>query len=318
VRPADQGVENSQRSPTPPSRKGVRVVGTRRGSPPSLLLLLFGDYWLQVDAGFPSAALVTLLADFGVNDAAARAALSRMVKRGLLSSSKSGRTTAYRVTPRARQVLMETSSRILEFGASHKPWPGTWSLVAFDVPENNRPLLTSIQARLGWLGFAPLYGQVWICPHDRHDAAVAELERLGVAATSFDSRLASSPRTLRLPQEAWDLVELSARYETILRQSKAWLTDLSRGRLAPADALVHRAHLFDEWLDLSAHDPDLPLELLPAKWPREAARELFLRTHDALGDPATQRVRDVVAASDPMLVGLVERRVPEDWRRMAA
>jgi phenylacetic acid degradation operon negative regulatory protein len=299
-------------------RRGVRVVGMRRGAPPSLLLLLFGDYWLQVDAGFPSAALVTLLADFGVNDAAARAALSRMVKRGLLTSSKSGRTTAYRLTPRARQILIETSSRILEFGASHEPWPGTWSLVAFDVPDNNRPLLNSVRARLGWLGFAALYEQVWICPHDRHDAAVAELERLGVAATSFDARLASSPGTLRLPQEAWDLVELSARYEEILHQSRTWLTESSRGRLSCPGALVHRAHLFDEWLELSARDPDLPLELLPPRWPREEAREIFLRTHDALGDQATQRVRDVVAASDPELVGLVERRVPDDWHRMAA
>jgi phenylacetic acid degradation operon negative regulatory protein len=301
-----------------PPRRGVRVVGTRRGSPPSLLLLLFGDYWLQVDAGFPSAALVTLLADFGVNDAAARAALSRMVKRELLSSSKSGRTTAYRVTPRARQILIETSARIVQFGASHEPWSGSWSLVAFDLPENNRPLLNSVEARLGWLGFAPLYGQVWICPHDRHDAAVAELEHLGVPATSFDSRLASSPRTLRLPQEAWDLVELSARYHAILRLSKAWLATAARNRLTPADALVHRAHLLDEWLDLSAHDPDLPLELLPARWPRDEARELFLRTHDALGELATQRVRDVVAANDPELGALVERRVPDDWRRMAA
>ena len=60
--------------------------------------MLFGDYWLESSGGFPSAALVNLLGDFGVNDAAARAALSRMVKRGLLLSTKSGRTTSYRTS----------------------------------------------------------------------------------------------------------------------------------------------------------------------------------------------------------------------------
>ena len=104
-----------------------RMAGTRPGSPSSLLLMLFGDYWLAPSDGLPSATLVSLLADFGVNDAAARAALSRMVKRDLLESTRSGRNTFYRVTPRGRAILVATSRRIVEFGSAHDDWSGEWT-----------------------------------------------------------------------------------------------------------------------------------------------------------------------------------------------
>jgi PaaX-like protein len=42
--------------------------------PPRLLLTLLGDYWWQHTESLPSAALVALLAEFGVSDSAARAA----------------------------------------------------------------------------------------------------------------------------------------------------------------------------------------------------------------------------------------------------
>src|SRR5215472_7508770 len=44
--------------------------------PPRLLLTLLGDYWWRRTEPLPSAALVALLAEFGVSDSAARAALS--------------------------------------------------------------------------------------------------------------------------------------------------------------------------------------------------------------------------------------------------
>ncbi len=52
--------------------------------PPRLLLTLLGDYWWQRTEPLPSAAIVALLAEFGVSDSAARAALSRLTRNGLL------------------------------------------------------------------------------------------------------------------------------------------------------------------------------------------------------------------------------------------
>ena len=49
--------------------------GAAAQRPPRLLLTLLGDYWWQRTEPLPSAAIVALLAEFGVSDSAARAAL---------------------------------------------------------------------------------------------------------------------------------------------------------------------------------------------------------------------------------------------------
>jgi len=193
-----------------------RMAGTRPGSPPRLLLMLFGDYWLEPSEGLPSAALVTLLSDFGVNDAAARAALSRMVKRELLVSSRTGRNTYYRASARGKAILRAAIQRIAEFGSNHDDWSGAWSVVAFNIPENSRSLRAGARNRLGWLGFAPLYDDVWVCPHDRHEDAVRELATLGVIATPLQSTVAASGSPIRLPQSAWDLDQIAQRYHDFL------------------------------------------------------------------------------------------------------
>jgi phenylacetic acid degradation operon negative regulatory protein len=204
------------------------IAGARAGSPPGLLLMLMGDYWLESAGVVPSAALVSLLGDFGVNDAASRAALSRMVKRGLLVSTKSGRNTAYRATPRGQEVLRAASRRIVEFGASGASWSGVWSIVAFELPENARSLRAAVRNRLGWLGFAPLYDEVWICPHDRHEEAVRELSSLGVTATPFQASMLESAMPTRPPQTAWDLAELEGRYRDFIERAEAALDERVR------------------------------------------------------------------------------------------
>src|SRR6201982_4145196 len=73
--------------------------------PPRLLLTLLGDYWWQRTEPLPSAAIVALLAEFGVSDSAARAALSRLTRNGLLVTSKTGRRTYSPLSARAGGVL---------------------------------------------------------------------------------------------------------------------------------------------------------------------------------------------------------------------
>ena len=68
--------------------------GAAAERPPRLLLTLLGDYWWQRTEPLPSAAIVALLAEFGVSDSAARAALSRLTRNELLVTSKTGRRTS--------------------------------------------------------------------------------------------------------------------------------------------------------------------------------------------------------------------------------
>lgn len=288
----------------PGSGRGPR---TRQGSPPSLLLTLLGDYWWGQTEPLPSAALVDLLADFSVSDVAARAALSRMVKHGLLESSRNGRNTFYSMTERGQRVMREGAVRITDFGkVDGQDWDGRWSIVAFSVPEANRSAREALRTRLRWLGFAPLYDALWISPHPRHAQALAELAALGVTnATSF---VATSPETSTAalpPQAAWDLAGLAELYRAFVAEWAPTRAALGKGAITPVDALVKRTELMDAWRAFPGLDPDLPRRLLPADWPRDRARELFLETYEQLGAPASVRVRQVIAAYAPELADRV-------------
>lgn len=287
--------------------EGSRTPRTRQGSPPSLLLTLLGDYWWGQTDPLPSAALVDLLADFGVSDVAARAALSRMVKHGLLVSTRSGRNTFYAMTPRAQSVMRRGAERIVAFGAGNQTeWDGRWSLVAFSVPETNRSAREQLRTRLRWLGFAPLYDALWISPHPRHDQALAELGDLGVTrATAFVATSPDLPDATVEPQSAWDLGGLAELYRTFVTTWEPTHAALGKGAISPVDALVRRTALMDGWRAFPGIDPDLPRPLLPADWPRDQARDLFLDTYEQLGAPASVRVRQVIGAYAPELTDRV-------------
>jgi phenylacetic acid degradation operon negative regulatory protein len=294
---------------TKANRDHPRLPRTRQGSPPSLLLTLLGDYWWGHAEPLPSAALVELLADFGVSDVAARAALSRMVKHGLLETARSGRNTFHGLTPRAQTVLSDGAARIFSFGADDgEPWDGRWSVVAFSVPEANRSVREALRTRLRWLGFAPLYDALWVSPHEHHAEALAELVELGVtAATAFVATAPDLPATVP-PQSAWDLDGLAALYQAFVDTWEPTHAALGRGSMDPVDALVRRTELMDAWRAFPGLDPDLPTSLLPAGWPRPQARELFLDTYERLGVPASARVREVIARHAPELADHVAQR----------
>ncbi|MCB2175357.1 MAG: hypothetical protein KQH57_06090 [Actinomycetales bacterium] len=280
-----------------------RLPRTRQGSPPSLLLTLLGDYWWGRAEPLPSAALVELLADFGVSDVAARAALSRMVKHGLLATTRSGRNTFHGLTPRAQAVMRQGATTLVSFGAEDaEPWDGRWSVVAFSVPEANRSVREALRTRLRWLGFAPLYDALWVSPHPRHAEAIAELADLSVtAATAFVATAPELPTPTVPPQSAWDLDGLAAMYRDFVAAWEPTHAALGRGTIDPVDALVRRTEVMDAWRAFPGLDPDLPPQLLPGDWPRPRARELFLDTYEGLGVPASARVREVLGRYAPEL-----------------
>ncbi len=270
--------------------------------PPRLLLTLLGDYWWRRSESLPSAALVALLAEFGVSDSAARAALSRLTRRKLLITAKSGRRTVVRLSARAARVLDDGGQQIFSFGRASQPWDGMWSLVAFSIPEQHRAARDSLRKQLRWLGFAPLYDGLWVSPRDHAGEVLGLLAELGIStATAFRARTVPGVGPAGLPQQAWGLDSLRARYDRFIGQASALRDHTAAGRLSPDMALVTRTRLMDEWRAFPELDPDLPDELLPDGWPRAAARELFTTTYDLLGPLAAHRVRQIVARYSPEL-----------------
>jgi phenylacetic acid degradation operon negative regulatory protein len=279
--------------------------------PPRLLLTLLGDYWWQRTESLPSAAIVGLLAEFGVSDSAARAALSRLTRNGLLVTSRSGRRTFVRLSARAADVLDDGGRRIFSFGAAPARWDGMWSLVAFSIPEDRRSERDELRKALRWLGFAPLYDGLWVCPRDHADAVMARLKDLGIStatafrATALPGTAAASdtPVSADIPARAWDLAGLRDRYQEFTEFAGLLRDQTVAGEISTADALVARTRVMNEWRAFPAMDPDLPDELLPPAWPRAAARDLFITCYDLLGPLAARRVRQIISRYSPELAG---------------
>lgn len=273
---------------------GLQLPRSQVGSQPQhLLVTLLGDYFLDAAEFVPSAGLVGLLEEFGVPGGGARAALGRLARRGLLASSKSGRHTAYRLTPGAAAVLRESARRTLEFGASGRRWSGRWTIVAFSVPEARREVRSALRARLRWLGFAPLFDGLWVSPHSPTDALDEALSELAVDAASVFVGEAREERGS--PLSAWDLDELRGVYDDFIAEFADVRRRTMSGEVGAAEGLVARARAMDRWRAIPGLDPDLPVDLLPEDWPRQAARALFVDVYEGLEALATLRVRQVMA-----------------------
>jgi phenylacetic acid degradation operon negative regulatory protein len=285
---------------------GLEMRATSDAQPRHLLVTLLGDYWWDRAEDLPSAALVGLASEFGVTSAAARAALSRLRRRGLLASSKTGRRTYYGLTQRARLVLAEGRDRIMAFGTRSEPWDGRWTVAAFSVPEAQRALRHVLRTRLLWLGFAPLYDGMWVSPHDSVGPALEVLRDLKVERATV--MLATIPAGCPLagtPITAWDLEHIRKLYEGFVEEYEPLLERVRQGGVGASEALITRTALMDTWRNFPNLDPELPDQLLPPGWPRRQARDIFAEVYNGLGPLAEVRVKQVVSRYAPELTGFV-------------
>lgn len=276
-----------------------------RAEPQLLLTSLLGDYWYWRDEHIPSAALVRLLAEFGIGVDNARAAMRRLAAKGLLTTSRRGRTTAYGIPPRTSGVIVGRTHRMLTFGATAPEWDGYWTVVAFSVPEQEREVRAALRSRLRVLGFAALYDGLWVSPHNLAEPAVALLAELGIDRGSVlrASEVPGGPAAGG-PAEAFDLAQLAREYREFVDRYRSLPAHLTAGRVSPAEALRLRTELRVDWRAFPERDPDLPAVMLPPDWCRTEAQKLFLEIYDRLGPLAEQRFRQLLAESDPDLAEL--------------
>ena len=281
---------------------GEGAASARRAASPSRqILTLFGEYWWNVPEQIPSAAIVAALGDAGVTSAAARATLSRLTRAGILVNGRVGRRTVYGLSPRGVGIVEAQIIWLDTFGIESQPWDGTWSVIAFSVPEHRRSTRHQVRSRLRWLGYTSLHDGLWISATDSMLTAMDELRDLGAAQITAlrTSALTTHPGR---PQAAWELSEVVALYRELLEQMSRPLPD------SGAAALRERMEIGLAWQRFRVEDPGLPEELLPDNWPRCSVRAQFVARHEALAPAAEARVRQHVAAVDEDLATLVTQR----------
>jgi phenylacetic acid degradation operon negative regulatory protein len=275
--------------------------------PQHLLISLLGDYWPEHAEPLPSAALVALAGEFGISASSARAALSRLAHRKLLSLTKSGRNTFYTATPLAERMLAESRHRVFSFGRGFPgPWDGTWLVVIFSVPEEQREARYQLRTKLRWLGFGALDDGVWVSPRQSADDVVAAFSECGIDQVTLLRALPLELGgvTLRHPLSAWNLDEMAQAYQQFTQVFGPLLQRVRKGQVSVSEALVERSAITGSWRTLAGLYPDLPDELLPPDWPRRRAYEIFAETYDTLGPLAQFRFRQIITPHAPGIAHL--------------
>jgi phenylacetic acid degradation operon negative regulatory protein len=276
----------------------VRLPRRQAGSSPQgMAMTLMADYTVRTRAWLPSASVVALLAEAGVRTAGARTAISRLARRGVLESRREGRCIWYRLTRAAADELLGGGAWIAGFAAGPDSWDGCWTLVAFSLPQEANGHRRALRDQLRWLGFGLLFDGLWVSPDVLNPTVRDRLGAFdGGAMTIFRARhVELGGAGNRDPLDAWDVAAIARQYETFIQRWEPLLPRIRAGRITGAAAVRARTDVMDTYRRFPVLDPQLPIALMPAGWPRARARDLFVAVYDGLAEPAQEHVHAVVA-----------------------
>jgi phenylacetic acid degradation operon negative regulatory protein len=253
------------------SRRHAAGAGSARG----LLFTVLGEFVLPAGGSAWTSSFIEVFGRLGVEEKATRQALMRTAADGWLTNQRAGRRTCWRLTPNAQRLLTEGTQRIYGFAGMQSDWDGRWLVVLARAPETERAARHLLRSRLSWAGLGSPSPGVWVSTHvDRAGEVEAVLTEAGMIAEAqiFVGEYCGGAPARVTVRQAWDLDDVAARYRRFL--------DAFAGQ-SPRDPLVAVTELVHAWRRFPAIDPELPPDLLPARWSGAAAARLFARRHAA-------------------------------------
>lgn len=267
----------------------------------SLITTVFGDAIAPRGGTVWLGSLINIMSDFGISERLVRTSVFRLVKDGWLQSAQIGRRSYYSLTDRGRERFEQATHRIYGTPASH--WDGEWCLLLLSMLETESK--DAVRKECAWLGFGPMSANV--LAHPAPDLAELDLtiRRLGVA----DEVIVMSGKTIKsetamraLARSCWNLDEIDVRYEQFVQRFRPLLKALSgptkRSQLSEKSAFIVRTLLIQEYRKVLLRDPQLPAELLPAKWHGAAAYQLCRNLYRSVYAQADFHLDEMVVTAD--------------------
>jgi phenylacetic acid degradation operon negative regulatory protein len=284
--------------PTLVHRMSARVRTLADGEsmlqPQDLAITILGAHLRRPGERVWSGGMVEILGEFGFSTEAARAALSRLVSRGLLQRQREGRLVFYVLSARAHELLAEGDRRIFSFGRG-APAADAWTVVWHTIPEDRRVERAQLAQRLRFLGFGSVQDATWIAASDREQEVRALLDALGVAdyACMFLGRIARGTENALLLSGAWDVADLERRYNAFIQEYSPYLDPARRDALDPREAFVVRARMLHTFRGFPFGDPELPETIAPGAVARAEAVTTFDAIYEALAEAAATHFAEV-------------------------
>jgi phenylacetic acid degradation operon negative regulatory protein len=267
------------------------MMGGMVPKPRSLILDLFGEYLRFADAQVRLAHLTALLGDFDVSPATVRVTMSRLRREGWFTTRRDSRETIYQLSDDMLEVLREGRSRI--FSPAPGEWNGEWTMVIYQLSEDERQERELLRKQLAWHGFGSLTTSTWLAPGDRRGTASSLVADLSAGRADVLTCRTDGPEHDRdLTQRCWDLDALAREYRTFIDDHQD-LVDKAAG-LEGAEALVARTLLISRYRHFPFRDPMLPSDLQPDAWPGNEAYQLFRSVHAELGPASRAHVGEIV------------------------
>ncbi|MET9609404.1 PaaX family transcriptional regulator C-terminal domain-containing protein [Streptomyces sp. NPDC006512] len=262
--------------------------------PSSLINTVYGAFARRLGGWISVADLITLMSELDVDGPAARSAISRLKKKGVLEPEHRG-ATGYRLSPAAHPVFDEGDRRI--FGSLEPAeLADGWAMAVFSVPESERSYRYQLRTRLTWLGFGNIAPGVWLAPGRLLGDARDMLVRRGLSeyVHLFAADYAAFSDLPGTVSSWWDFPAIQEQYATFTDAYGPVAAGLARQRdIDGGEAFRHYVPMLTQWRRLPYLDPGLPSELLPADWNAVAARQTFQQLHEVLAEPSLLHVRQV-------------------------
>lgn len=231
----------------------------------SAVIFVLGLAQIPPNEGLAGAVLIRLLGDLGLSEAAARSAILRMRRRGLLSSTRTGRTVAYAPS---RMVIAGQQRHRNQFVGTGPDWDGAFHALLVSVPEDDRSFRDELRRTATIAGYRTLRSGLLIAPSDRTEELGTTLARTPPAASVIAARLELSPEDARrVAAELWRLGELATRYRALATAARAASEEARGHRPIGAAAVRAFAAAALPIYEAIADDPGLPADLLPEAWP---------------------------------------------------
>ena len=262
--------------------------------PRALIVTIYGLYARETGGWLSVAALIRLMAELGVDEAAVRSSISRLKQRGILEPRRQGGAAGYALSTLGRDILAEGDQRIFERPRA-RPADG-WVLAVFSVPEAERGRRHALRARLTWLGFGTVSAGVWIAPGQLAAETQEVLERAGVSGyvSLFRAEYLAFGDLREQVGRWWDTARLQELYQAFLEAAEPvlarWEGDDAAGCAADGEAFADYVRALTAWRRLPFLDPGLPAELLPDGWNGLRADEAFAALRGRLAGPARAHV----------------------------
>ena len=266
-------------------------------------MTLFGDVVTPHGGQVWLGSLIALLAPFGISDRLVRTSVFRLAEEGWLDAQRNGRRSQYQLDPAAARRFGRAHQRI--YSPSYRAWDGSWTLVLATSPAITTEQRGRLRKELLWEGFGLIAPSVYA--HPGADAATLEeiVTRVGVEGSVFichgtDAALAAARPMKELIGQCWNLDDVMTGYAQFIDSFDGLPRMLENSpELDAEQAFVIRTLLIHAFRRVQLHDPQLPLELLPAKWPGKTAYELCHAIYQATHAGAETHVVAILQAEDP-------------------